>query len=197
MPTNRIELFNGKNFNGWTFCMKNNANPAKTWRVANGVIHCLGKPAGYVRTKQSFSNYVLTVVWRFVKVTPTANNSGILIHIQLPDKIWPVCIQSQGKSGRQGDFFVMMGAECNEHKGMDKNTPVAFRGASNENPVGDWNTNVTVCAGNNVKAIVNGKTMNEITGCTISSGFIGIQSEGADIEIRKVELTPLKHFQMK
>ena len=34
--------------------------------------------------------------------------------------------------------------------------------------------------------------MNEITECTISSGFIGIQSEGGEIEIRKVSLDPLK-----
>ncbi len=34
--------------------------------------------------------------------------------------------------------------------------------------------------------------MNETTGCTVTSGFIGIQSEGGDIEIRKVFLEPLK-----
>ncbi len=53
-------------------------------------------------------------------------------------------------------------------------------------------SNVTVCSGNDVKAIINGKFMNEITECTISSGFIGIQSEGGDIEIRKIFLEPLK-----
>jgi hypothetical protein len=34
--------------------------------------------------------------------------------------------------------------------------------------------------------------MNEATECTLSSGFIGFQSEGADFEIRKVFLDPLK-----
>jgi hypothetical protein len=48
-----------------------------------------------------------------------------------------------------------------------------------------------VCAGNDVKAFINGKFMNDITECTISSGFIGIQSEGGDIEIRKITLEPL------
>ena len=67
-----------------------------------------------------------------------------------------------------------------------------MRGPPNENPVGDWNTNVTICAGNDVKAVINGKLENEITECTISSGFIGIQSEGGDIEIRKMYLEPLK-----
>jgi hypothetical protein len=189
-----VELFNGTNFDGWTFCMKKGADPMKTWSVTNGVIHCTGRPTGYLRTKQSYSNYVLTVEWRFVKIAPKADNTGVLVHMQLPDKVWPMCIQNQGLSGRQGDLFVMAGAECKEHLalGKDANTPVALRGEPNEKPIGEWNTNVTVCAGNDVKAIINGKLLNEITECTVSSGFIGIQSEGGDIEIRKIYLEPLK-----
>jgi hypothetical protein len=75
--------------------------------------------------------------------------------------------------------------------GKDANTPVALRGAANENAIGEWNKNVTVCASNDVKAVINGKLLNEITECTVSSGFVGIQSEGADFEIRKIELQPI------
>ncbi len=191
IPTNRTELFNGKDFSGWTFCMKDGADPGQTWGVTNGVIHCTGKPVGYLRTKQAYSNYVVTVVWRFVKVAPKADNTGVLVHMQLPDKVWPGCIQNQGRSGRQGDLFLMEGAEAKEHKGMDRNSPVPMRGPPNENPIGEWNTNVTVCADNDVKAVINGKLENEITDCTVSSGFIGIQSEGGDIEICKMFLEPL------
>ncbi len=194
-PANHIELFNDANFDGFTFCMNNNADPMKTWSVTNGVIHCNGSAVGYLRTKQSYSNYVVTVEWRFLKVTPQANNTGVLVHMQSPDKVWPPCVQNQGKSGRQGDLFVMAGAECKEHLalGKDANTPVPLRGTSNENPVGQWDTNVTVCAGNGVKAIINGKLLNEITECTVSSGFVGIQSEGADFEIRKMFVEPLNN----
>jgi hypothetical protein len=190
-PTNRIELFNGTNFESFTFCMRNDADPMQTWSVTNGLIHCNGSAIGYLRTLQSYSNYVVTVIWRFVKVTPKANNTGVLVHMQLPDKVWPMCIQNQGKSGRQGDLFLMAGAESKEHKGMDANTALPMRFPTNEHPVGEWDTNVTVCAGNDVKAIINGKLMNETTQCTISSGFVGIQSEGADFEIRKMYLSPL------
>ena len=194
-PTSHIELFNGTNFDGFTFCMKNDADPMKTWSVTNGVIHCNGSAIGYLRTKQSYSNYVVTVEWRFLKVTPKANNTGVLVQMQLPDKVWPMCVQNQGKSGRQGDLFVMAGAECKEHLalGKDANTPVAFTGPSAENPVGQWDTNVTICAGNTDEAIINGKSLNKITECTVSSGFVGIQSEGGDIEIRKMYLEPLKN----
>ena len=192
-PTSHVELFNGTNFDGLTFCMRNDADPMQTWEVTNGVIHCNGSAIGYLRTKQGYSNYVVTVEWRFRKVTPKANNTGVLVHMQLPDTVWPMCVQNQGKSGRQGDLFVMAGAECKEHLalGKDANTPVPLRGVSNENPVGQWDTNETICADNIVIAIINHKLLNEITECTVSSGFVGFQSEGADFEIRRIYLEPL------
>ncbi len=191
-PTNRVELFNGRDFAGWTFCLRSNADPALTWTVTNGVIHCTGKPTGYLRTVQAYRDYALTVEWRFVKVAPKADNTGILVHMQLPDQVWPMCIQNQGKHNNQGDLIFMAGAESKEHKGMDANTPVPKRGPSNEKPVGEWDTILTVCSSSNVKAYVNGKLMNKGTECTLSSGFIGFQSEGGEFEIRKVFLEPLK-----
>jgi hypothetical protein len=194
-PTNHVELFNGTNFDGLTFCMRNDADPMKTWSVTNGLIHCNGSAIGYFRTKQSYRNYIVTVEWRFLAVTPKKNNTGVLVHMQSPDVVWPPCIQNQGKSTRQGDLFVMAGAECKEHLalGKDANTPVAFTGPSAEHHVGEWDTNVTICAGNDVKAVINGKLLNEITECTVSNGFVGIQSEGADFEIREMYLEPLKN----
>jgi hypothetical protein len=192
VPAGHIELFNGKDFTGWTFCMRSNADPALAWTVTNGVIHCAGKPSGYLRTAQSFSNYVLTVEWRFVKVAPKADNTGILVHMQLPDNVWPMCIQNQGKHDNQGDLIYMAGAESKEHRGMDANTPVPKNGPSNEKPVGEWDTVKAVCDGNSVKAYVNGKLMNEATECTVTAGAIGFQSEGGEFEIRKVFLDPLK-----
>ena len=41
------------------------------------------------------------------------------------------------------------------------------------------------------RLLVNDKLMNEATECNVQSGFIGLQSEGAEIEIRKVTLEPL------
>jgi hypothetical protein len=35
--------------------------------------------------------------------------------------------------------------------------------------------------------------MNETTECTINDGFIGIQSEGAELEIRSMIFSPLKY----
>jgi hypothetical protein len=190
---NEVPLFNGKDFSGWTFCVKDNADPGQTWSVTNGVIHCTGKPTGYIRTTQSYSNYFLTVEWRFVKIAPKADNTGILVHMQLPDKVWPQCVQVQGKHLRQGDLFLMSGAESKEHKGKDANTPVPLRGESAEKPVGEWNKAETICVNRAVTSFINGELKNETTECTLNDGFIGFQSEGGDIEIRSVFFSPLKY----
>jgi len=191
-PTGRVELFNGRDLSGWMIVSRSNAPASVTWSVTNGVIHCQGQPYGYARTTNAWRDYRLMVEWRFVKIKPGADNTGILVHLQPPDKVWPRCIQYQGKHDHQGDLFLMSGAESQEHRGMDANKPVPMRGPSKEKPVGEWNTGEVVCAGDTVKAYTNGEFVNEVTGCTVSSGTIGIQSEGGEIEIRKMYLEPLK-----
>jgi hypothetical protein len=85
-PTNHIELFNARDFSGWTYCMKNNADPMQTWSVTNGVIHCTGTPAGYLRTKQSYRNYVLTVNGKIEAETGLARRQPVRVtqHGQWP-----------------------------------------------------------------------------------------------------------------
>lgn len=190
-PTSRIDLFDGKDFAGWTFTMRSNAPAAETWSVTNGVIHCTGRPFGYARTEKSFRDYKLTVEWRFVKVAPKADNSGIFLHINPPDNVWPACIEVQGQHGRQGDLRMNGGATCKGHETADTKNCDA-QAPSNEKPPGDWNTFEVECSGDAIKLWTNGKWMNEITGCSASSGAIGIQSEGGEIEVRKMFLEPLK-----
>ena len=187
-PAAGVELFNGKDFSGWTFCLRSSAAPEKTWSITNGLIHCTGRPNGFMRTEKSHRDYRLTVEWRFLK----AGNTGVLVDMQLPDSIWPSCVECQGMHNHQGDFWLWGGVDCREPKDMKKNGIRMLR-PSAENPVGEWNTFTTVCRGDTVEISVNGQTMNKLTGCNFSSGFIGLQSEGAELEIRRVHLEPLAH----
>jgi hypothetical protein len=190
---NMVRLFNGHDFSGFTFCLKDNADPRGSWSVTNGVIHCTGSPAGYLRTTQCYSNYFLTVEWRLLKTAPADANAGILVQVQTPDQLWPQCVKIQGIHDRQGDLFLLEGAESKEHKGLGQSNPVAFRGPSRENPVGQWNIAEIICIHHEVEAYVNGYFMNETTECTLDSGYIGIQSSGASLEIRSLYFSPLKY----
>src|SRR5436309_11671868 len=73
-----IQLFNGKDLDGWTFYARPlkpgtpaaSAPAAKiddTWTIKDEILHDTGKPTGYLRTNQSFINYVLTVEQRHLK----------------------------------------------------------------------------------------------------------------------------------
>lgn len=185
-PTGKVDLFNGKDFTGWKLFLPGKADVTKTWSVENGVIKNTGKPSGYLRTEKTYRDYKLTVEWRFTK----AGNTGVLVHMSLPDKVWPKSIECQGMSQNQGDFYVIDGTDFKEHADK-KSRRVQKKGPSNEKPIGEWNTYEIICDGDTVRPYVNGKLMNEATGCNVTSGHILIQSEGGEIEIRKVFLEPV------
>ncbi len=188
-PTGKIDLFNGKDFSGWTFCLSSNAEPASTFTVTNGVMHCTGQPFGYVRTDKTYRDYRLTMEWRFVKTAPRADNSGVFVHVQSPDKVWPACIENQGQFQHQGDMILLGGATCKGHETAATRSIVA-RQPRNEKPAGEWNTYEIACRGDAVECFVNGKRMNGVEGSSISSGAIAIQSEGGEWELRKAFIEP-------
>lgn len=70
---------------------------------------------------------------------------------------------------------------------------IDFRGANDvENPVGEWNTLECIVVDGEFSIFLNGILVNKATDVKPSKGRIQIQSEGAEIFFRKVELTPLK-----
>jgi hypothetical protein len=188
-----IQLFNGKNLSNWAFHLKDPAvDPASVFTVQNGVIHIKGDPFGYMRTKDTYSEYKLHVEWRY---PGEASNSGVFIHAQLPDTIWLKCFECQLKSGSAGDFVCMNGAKMNELK---PNTRVVNKmAASSEKPVGEWNTMEVTCKSNTIEVYVNGTLQNKATGTSDSKGHICLQSEGKDIEFRNVFITKLPQASRK
>lgn len=67
-----------------------------------------------------------------------------------------------------------------------------FRGKENvENPPGEWNRSEVICDGDTIKNILNGRVMNYGVRSSHTFGKIQLQSEGAEIWIRKVELQPI------
>ncbi len=189
-PTERMDLFNGKDFSGWIICLRSNALPEGTFTVSNGLMHCTGQPYGYARTDKSFRDYKLTVEWRFVKVAPRADNTGVFVDVQPPDKVFPFCVENQGQYHHHGEFIFQGGAMFQGTNGM-KQGVVRMKAPQNENPPGEWNTYEIFCRGDTVKNYVNGKLMNEIAGCNASSGAIAMQSEGGEWEARKIYIEPL------
>jgi len=187
----KIALFDGRSLAGWKqFLPDPKADPAKTWSVKDGVIHCTGTPAGYLRTEKSFRNYFLVVEWRW---PANAGNSGVLLHTQREDKLWPYSVEAQLHSGSAGDFWLIDGATANVDD--SRRNPAASINVKHlqraEKPLGEWNRYEITCLDGNVVLVVNGELVNCGRDATPDEGAICLQSEGAPIEFRKVELTPI------
>jgi len=183
-----VQLFNGKDLNNWVFHLKDpSVDPDKVFTIQNGVIHIKGDPFGYMRTKDSYSDYKLHVEYRY---PVELSNSGVFIHAQGADTIWLKCIECQLKAGSAGDFVCMNGSDMNERK--DKtNRMVKKLAESSEKTVGEWNTMDIICKGNTIEVSVNGTLQNKGTNLNIVKGSICLQSEGKDIEFRNVNITTL------
>lgn len=196
-----VKLFNGKDLTGWKqYLGKKDADPAKTWAVKDGVIECTGKPAGYLLSEKEYENYVLRVQWRWGESAKSQRgpNSGIFVHVVGEDKIWPKGVEAQLASGRAGDFWLVGEFKLNvDSARQDKGTPRHyFRVKVNEKdeiekPLGEWNQYEITCKGSSVTLVVNGHEVNSGTDAELSKGRILLQSEGAEIHFRNIELKPL------
>ena len=184
----RINLFNGTDLSNWVFHLKDaTVEPSAVFMVHGDVIHISGEPFGYMRTKDTYSDYDLHLEYRW---PVEATNSGIFIHTQLPDTIWPQCIECQLAAGNAGDFICMNGTDMNERE--DKTSIVLKKQeSSTEKPVGEWNIMEISCKSDTIEVYVNGVLQNKGTGVTVNQGHICLQSEGKDIEFKNIYLTSI------
>lgn len=183
-----IKLFNGKDMAGFHF-----EPPAlkDVIRVEDGVIIVPGKPNGYFYTDKSYRNYVLRFDWRYKRpenLKPGeddkfAGNSGCLVHIQPPHRVWPRCVEVQGMNRDHGNIFAISGA-----KGKFTKNAEAQKQAIK--PVGEWNTTEITSKDGHLSSKVNGIPISEGEG-ELREGPIGWQSEGAEIHFRNIEIKPL------
>jgi hypothetical protein len=183
--TKNSSFFSEKDANNWEFVMKDKTVSANQMFVMkDGLLHITGLSSGYLRTKKSYSNYELTLEWRWTK---TFGNSGVLVHIQPKDTIWPKCYQVQQKADAAGDIICMNGLWAKECTDSVKFT-VKKTMPSNEKLLGEWNSMQIICKKNTIKVYINGLLQNQISGLTAKKGFIGFQNEGVPLEFRDLTI---------
>ncbi|MFQ5506895.1 MAG: DUF1080 domain-containing protein [Planctomycetota bacterium] len=185
-----ILLLNGKNLDGWSAFLKGDARLEDVWSVTgDGVLLCKGMPKGYLYTRKEYLNFILELEWRFAP--GKAGNSGVLLRMQPPHKVWPKSIEAQLQSGNAGDFWNIgtFPMQVDRRRTSGRNTKKTH---PNEKPVGGWNRYEIIVDGGWVSLRVNGQVLNEAWNCAELSGPIGLQSEGAEIQFRKIHLTPLR-----
>ena len=192
----KIVLFNGKNMNNYTIYSRDpNFNQKQLFSIKEGIVETPGNPLGYIRTNKQYSDHTLHVEWRWPE---KPGNSGVLIHVNGPDLVWPSHYQGQLKAGDAGDFVLHGVGETvtirdTVFTSSAKLKPLIRKDKpSSEKEVGQWNSMDIVANGNTVLIKVNGILQNTATKCSLTKGAIGLQAEGAKIQFRNIWLRELK-----
>jgi len=193
----KIELFNGQDLDNWNIVVDSeDGEPKDLFYVEDGVINTPGEPFGYIRTKESFSNYKLHLEWRW---TEEPSNSGVFLNVQGKEIVFPHCVEAQLMNGKAGDFVLMRkGASITikDSTYMVTSDEHPYLGIqkfedSSEKPAGEWNSYDIISLDGTLELQVNGVLQNSGTGMTLTEGNIALQSEGGPIQFRNIYLQPL------
>jgi len=187
-PTSEVVLFDGSSLDAWTYFVEDEASFGDVWSVAEGEIRCDGSSLGYLRTKEDFVNYRLTLEWRFE--TPPGGNSGVLLRMHGDDEIWPRSLEAQLESGSAGDLWTIdaFPVRVDPARTAGRRTKHRF---ANEHPIGEWNRYDVLVHRGDVVLRVNGEVVNQAWAAAEIPGKICLQSEGAPIRFRDFRLRPL------
>ena len=195
-----VDLFNGKDLENWVDV---NTSP-KTWRVENGILVCSGKPIGVMRSKKQYENFVLVIEWKHMEA---GGNSGIYLwsdaipkgrlpkgmEVQMLELQWPYI--NRKRNGEPNHLGYVSG-ELFGAGGMRAipENPRGSRSMSYEmrcKGKGEWNRYVVVAVDGTVKLSINGKFVNGIREADLRKGYLCLESEGAEIHFRKIQIMEL------
>lgn len=199
-------LFNGQNLEGWHMdvpAMDEDSTVRDPFLVRDGYLVSLGEPRGHLITDEEYRNYRLEVEYRF---PGEPGNCGVLVHASQPRalyKMFPKSIEVQMMHENAGDFWVIVEDITvpnmverrgpKEEWGITEGTARRIKNLTDdsENPLGEWNSMTIETVGDSLKVWVNGDVVNYGFNATADHGQIALQAEGAEVEFRKVLLTPI------
>lgn len=204
-----FSLFDGKTLEGWYPDVpdaddKPDIEPS--FIVRDGNLVSKGRPLGHLISKKSFKDYRLEVQYRFAG---KPGNCGVLVHTdgkrpRVLYKMFPASIEVQMQHNQAGDFWCIHEnisvANMDKRRGPDPSKYGGKQGQKrhirnltdgSEKPLGEWNTMIIETLGNTIRVWVNGDLVNDGFDATASEGQIALQAEGAEVEFRKLEMTPI------
>jgi hypothetical protein len=174
--------------------------PADAFQLSDSMVRLYGDKAGYLMSKQSYTDFELSLEFRWNMEPAYAHgsgkkNSGVMYNVPdtAQDMLWPAGIQFQVKEGATGDF-ILLGNVTLEVRGETKapGASVAVaRLSEQEKPLGEWNilvlkSNKGVCS-----QYLNGQLVNEGSNASSKSGRLLLQYEGSPIDFRKIQIRKL------
>jgi hypothetical protein len=199
-------LLNGKDLSGWHIDvpdMDKNPKMKSPFLIRNGLLVSMGTPGGHLITNAEYQNFRLTFQYRFAG---KPGNCGALVFVSTPRALYdmfPKSIEIQMMHENAGDFWCIQeditvpdmenrrGPKANWGVNGDKLRRIPNLTDASEKPLGQWNSMTIECFKNSIKIWLNGDFVNYGYNATAQKGHIALQSEGSEVEFKKVELTPI------
>jgi hypothetical protein len=175
-----------------------------TWKINGRELVCSGHTIGVIRSEKKYTNFLMHIEWRHMEA---GGNSGTFVwsdaepgenrlpngvEVQMLELDW---VNQHIKDGVKppiayvhGELFGVGGVET------VPDNPRGQRSKSVENRCkgkGEWNTYDVVCVDGTIKLSVNGKFVNGISKSSKKSGYICLESEGAEIHFRNIKIIEL------
>ena len=183
-PKASIELFNGKNLDGWTI-----QNKGK-FSVEDGVIK-INRGTGWLRSVETFADFKLVMEFRFME---KGANSGIFVRTgpksTKKKEGWPkngyqIQCKDTITEDRALGTMIPYGAPPFEHESDRAAIKKAYK------PMGEWHTYEITLVGETLEVKLNGILVTTATSIKNLDGHIGIQGEKGLLEFRKIVVFPL------
>ena len=159
-----------------------------TWNETAGVMTCTGKPRGYLYSKLPYQNFTLRLEYRFPRPDNLKDdakfkgNTGFLVYITGEHKLWPICLEVQGKHVQMAAIKENGGAQ----PVMGEDDEDARQRA--RKPVGQWNAIEILSKAGALQVSLNGVPISKSQPDFLSEGSIGIQAEDHPFEVRRLRI---------
>lgn len=175
-----------------------------TWNKKGEELICKGLPIGVIRSEKKYENFILHIEWKHMeaggnsgtfvwsKAEPGENRLPDGVEVQMLELDW---VNQNIRNGEKppiayvhGELFGVGGVKT------IPDNPRGERSKSVENRClgkGEWNVYDVVCVDGTIKLSVNGKFVNGISQSSQKSGYICLESEGAEIHFRNLRIVEL------
>jgi hypothetical protein len=164
---------------------------AESWLQADGVLRTTGQPRGYLISDDEFSNFTLELEYRMDPPQSDEElpnlNTGVLLYVVGENRLWPVCLEVQGK------YVEMAQIKSNARDlAVEAQTDLPLRDEA-RTPPGEWNRLEIVSRDGALTVQLNGTEVSRSqpavrNGETLTSGRLGLQAEGWPVEFRSVRI---------
>jgi hypothetical protein len=142
-------------------------------------------------SEREFGDGRLQVEWRFLPAQPTTPdaapvyNGGVYVRTALDGKSWvQLQVARAEKPPVVGDLIAQV-------PGRTERIDVFQAAAAEAPPVGDWVRYDITLSGPRIELRVDGRETIAWTECPLLTGHVGLQAEGAAIEVRSLKFQPL------